>query len=372
MKIHLSYSDRHFFPGKSNPHTEWFSCSQIAKHIWEVLAKKYDDVTYGDKIPDGPLDLLWTNRLCKRGKNVRKMATFASVAHYAFVARQVRSAKTMTRHAEPQGLYSLKERWQHWRTLATSDFILAIGNECINESFSLQRCLGKVQVIDCGIDTQHFIPNTNISRHHYFIHNATRFSARKGSHLIAQAWRKVQKKLPHASLLLLGKNGDVDIKQELLDVPNIIYIGEYQSGSEDYIKLLSQSKWVVLPSLAEGQAGTLLEAMSCGCVPIASSASGINAEEYGGYTVEPINVDSIASAMLKAEKEWDSKQSFKVREIVENRNAWNKFDHHVSTISDMLLSGNPRRLPSAAAVFQDFVFHFIRDVSKSKGAVLKV
>lgn len=368
MRIHLSYSDRHFFPDKSNPQTEWFSCSQIAKRIWDVLKENYENVTYGDKIPDVPLDLLWTNRLCKRGHNIKKMATFASVAHYAFVTRQIRSAKMMACCSEPQGLYSLNERWQHWRTLANSDFILAIGNECISDSFSLQQCLGKIQVIDCGVDTQHFLPSESIPRHQYFIHNATRFSARKGSHLVAQAWHKVQKEIPNAALLLLGKNGDVDMKKDLLNIPNVIYVGEYQSGSDEYIRLLSQSKWVVLPSLAEGQAGTLLEAMSCGCIPIASKASGINAEEYGGYAVAPNTVDSIITAMLKAEKEWGKEQNFKVREIVEKRNAWEKFEHHVSTITDLLLRSNPKKLPSVAAVLKDFVFHFVRDARKKHGA----
>jgi glycosyltransferase involved in cell wall biosynthesis len=228
--------------------------------------------------------------------------------------------------------------------------------------------LGKIQVIDCGIDTQHFVPSDNITRHQYFIHNATRFSARKGSHLVAQAWLKVHREVPHASLLLLGKSGDVDMKKDLLDIPNVIYVGEYRSGSDEYIRLLSQSKWVVLPSLAEGQAGTLLEAMSCGCIPIASRASGINAEEYGGFTVEPNNVDSIIAAMLKAEKGWDNEQNFKVREIVVERNAWEKFEQHVSTVSNMLLRSNPRKLPSVAAVFQDFIFHFVRDASKRHGA----
>ena len=61
--------------------------------------------------------------------------------------------------------------------------------------------------------------------------------------------------------------------------------------------MLSNARWVILPSLAEGQAGTLLEAMSCGCVPIASLDTGVNADEYGGYCIDPLSADQLCECM---------------------------------------------------------------------------
>ncbi len=57
---------------------------------------------------------------------------------------------------------------------------------------------------------------------------------------------------------------------------------------------------LVLPSLAEGQAGTLLEAMSCGCIPIATPQTGVDAAAYGGTLIASASVEAVAEAMIAA------------------------------------------------------------------------
>jgi len=359
-RIHLCYSEKHFQPGQLNPETEWFSCSQLAMHMWRSLRDRFPGVTYGDTVPDEPLDLLWTNRPHVWKSSVFCMAVFASIGHYAYVTRQVLTARKSVMRPPAEGVFSLIEQWQQWLTLARSNAVLAIGNKLISQSFAAQKPCGDLHVIDCGIDTEHFKHPVEDIRGPVFVHNATRFSVRKGSHLVGAAWPQVVAKFPDAKLLLLGRDGDVDITKLLQDVPNVVMSGAYSSGSRNYVKQLSGARWVVLPSLAEGQAGTLLEAMSCGCVPIASRDTGVDTERYGGYVLEPNTSENLVATMLKAASDWTHLQAEHVRQATLRFHSWKDFELKFIFLTEKLLAQPTRQPPSPWKILMSFLAHQIR------------
>ena len=59
-----------------------------------------------------------------------------------------------------------------------------------------------------------------------------------------------------------------------------------------------QADVFVLPSLAEGQAGVILEAMACGCPVIATRESGVDFEPGCGITVPSRNAEALAQAIM--------------------------------------------------------------------------
>ena len=123
------------------------------------------------------------------------MAYFASVADYSYVNRHVASARRFATSLPVEGLYTIKERWQHWLTLSRSDLILIIGNERIRNSFEAHNDgHHEISLVDCGVDTVHYTPLPASVRRPVFIHCVTRFSVRKGSHIVAEAWRKIADK----------------------------------------------------------------------------------------------------------------------------------------------------------------------------------
>lgn len=360
-RIHLCYSEKHFLPGRAIPEAEWYSCSQLARHLWRALNERYPGVTYGDEVPDEPLDLLWTNRLHVWKPRVARMATFASVAHYAYVTRRVREAEKNRACRPTEGLYSREDQWKQWLALARSDLVLAIGNNRIRESFSVQDSCGELHVIDCGIDTAHFDSTAGVARGPVFVHNATRFSVRKGSHLVAEAWPEVARRMPEAKLVLLGREGDVDLPGMLKGMGGVVPVGMYESGSAAYRGYLTSARWAVLPSLAEGQAGTLLEAMSCGCVPIASRDTGVDAESYGGYVLEPNTAGALAETMLKAAHEWTPEQSQRVRRETVSRHDWGRFESNVVELTESLLQKPAKRPRRAERILVGFLLQQVRE-----------
>lgn len=362
-RIHISYSDRHYHPERNQRETYWYSCSQIALRFWNVLSKKYPGVTYGDKIPEEPIDLLWTNRLHRKSVNVARMIYFASLADYGYVNRNVRSAKGQTQHPEVEGVYPLRERWKHWSVLSHADMVMAIGNKRIDSTFHDYRHTGKdVCTIDCGIDVSHYTASDMAAKEPIFIHNATRFSIRKGSHIVAEAWRQVADRLPSTRLVLLGRQGDIDMNSQLKGMPSIVFSGSYVSGGDEYINQLSAARWVLLPSLAEGQAGTLLEAMSCGCVPLASYDTGVDANEYGGYVIEPNTPDRLANAILKAVNEWSPDQAIRVRQVTAQRHSWDAFERNILKATDDVLARPAQLSLRRSSLIQAFLKHEIKEM----------
>lgn len=342
MRIHIAYSDRHYRPNQPNPRSEWFSCAQIARHTFEAFIAAGYEVTYGDAVPEGKIDLLWTSRILRRTPNVGRMIYFAPIAHWGCVRSRMRAASGRLHGAEGDGFFSDQRLSAYTKTLLQSDRIVLIGNQIIQNSFSDEmKVLGaKLVLIECGVDTERYTAiDTSSPRANQFVHTATSFSVRKGTDCLVGAWAKVADKIPEARLMLLGREGDVEVNGWANSRADVELAGDFVGGSVDYIQKLSSSRWVVLPSVAEGQAGTLLEAMACGCVPIATRASGVDAECYGGAAVTSLTPEALADAMLTATRCWDAESPAEVRNQVCRRHGWADFRARIVEIVTQAADG---------------------------------
>jgi len=339
-RIHISYSDRHFSPYQEKNDKFWYSCSQIASHLWKCLSETYSNVTYGDVLPESGVDLLWTNRDIPWRNKASKTIYFASIAHAGFIHSVFKQNRSFATSKSPHGMATFFKRLGYLKNIYYSDALVVIGNEAIGETFTKHSpgCKKKLKVIDCGVDYSHYKCPANKAGQKTFVYAATQFSVRKGSHILAEAWPSFARQNRDCRIILLGKNGDYDLKSRMAGQPNVECIGEYKSGSDEYISLLGKANWSILPSMAEGQAGTLLESMSCGCIPIASKHSGVDAGKYGGYLLEPNTAENLISKMNNAVNEWTGDQHAQVRSKVEQYHSWSLFQDKVLEISEKVLS----------------------------------
>lgn len=340
MKIHLSYSDRFFHPEKDYSHYQWHITSRIAKHVWEALSKNFAGVTYGDSFPQGPLDILWTNRLIRPIPQVNHIGYIASVAHYSYVYYRIKQYQSLA-DSKPEGLYPWRERWLYYRTYANADVVLYPGNDRIADSFKMFPHPYGASFIhtNWGLDYDYFKPQMERNRDDLiFLYCCTRFTIRKGSHFLPEVWEKISRKFSRARLMLIARDGDYDLWKRLRNNPSVKRINVPSFGDQNYLEALSKAKWIVLPSLAEGQAGSLLEAMSCGCVPIASLDTGINADEYHGYVVEPNNSENLEKIMEQAINDWKPELPLLVRKIIKQKHKWSDFESKILDATQYLTS----------------------------------
>jgi alpha-maltose-1-phosphate synthase len=131
--------------------------------------------------------------------------------------------------------------------------------------------------------------------------NTGSLSLRKGSPYLLEAFRLVQKKIPHARLLLTRTVQD-DMKPILARYQDLaIEWAEYLTHAQ-LVKRLQNADIFVLPSLEEGLVRTACQAMACGLPAILTPNTGANDFIQPGVNGEVVPIrdpQAIADAVCK-------------------------------------------------------------------------
>ena len=187
-----------------------------------------------------------------------------------FFAR-VTGKKTVVRFAAESEVISTNR----FKRFFKSCFTKLSGNKFIAISSTINRRLiqngyKNIVKISNGVDVKKFIPKTNPNKKNFSLITVGAIDKRKGQLHVAKALSMLSKKIDY---YLLGPIKDEDYYQSILmqDI-NVKYMG-YSEKIEDYYSL---GDIFILPSQGEGMPNAMLEAMSCGLVPIGTNVSGID------------------------------------------------------------------------------------------------
>jgi glycosyltransferase involved in cell wall biosynthesis len=152
------------------------------------------------------------------------------------------------------GIHKDIQKWQ------TVDQVLVPSQYCFDSSVALGAEPEKISIVPYGINEDWLIlqPQTEPGR----VLFVGQVGLRKGNHYLAEATRKLQARLKHLDIRVVGPPL-MDITNPLFAGPN--YIGQVPRSvvREEFTK----ADVFVLPTLAEGMALVHLEAMACG-VPV--------------------------------------------------------------------------------------------------------
>jgi glycosyltransferase involved in cell wall biosynthesis len=188
-----------------------------------------------------------------------------------------------------------------------ADGIICLGNWLAGEEYAIHHSL--VRSINCGVypDT-HFDPSTKD------------FKAGRSRFLFFSGWGNVHKGLdllleafagmPEAELYIatsLEGEFAVAYRKELTR-RNIHVMGWVPLKEKRFYELVDHCDWIILPSCAEGQPGSVLECMNQGLVPIVTRACHLDVGL--GLTLGEVSRDGIREAvglaifLKSAEIEW--------------------------------------------------------------------
>ena len=124
---------------------------------------------------------------------------------------------------------------------------------------------------------------------------AGRDPLRKGLHYLADAAQIIRARGMNIDVRVAGvSQGDLEWMQNSSELNCQGDVPMDQMHHE-----FEQAEVFVLPSLSEGQAGVILEAMACGCPVIATRESGVDFKDGGGITVPVCNTDALAEAIIR-------------------------------------------------------------------------
>jgi glycosyltransferase involved in cell wall biosynthesis len=119
---------------------------------------------------------------------------------------------------------------------------------------------------------------------------AGRDALRKGLHYLADAARQIRQRGHAIDVRVAGIDTEQLSWMPHADELNCLGTLPMDSMKEEF----NQADLCVLPSLSEGQAGVLLEAMACGCPVIATRESGVDFADGCGITVPTRDSNALA------------------------------------------------------------------------------
>ena len=127
----------------------------------------------------------------------------------------------------------------------------------------------------------------------------------KGLDLVIEAF--VQ--MPHCTLTVCGtmeQDFAEAYHKELYQTHNIKTVGWVEMGSDTFFDIASRSLGIVYPSCSEGMAGSVVNCMQAGLIPLISYESGVDVGDFGlvfkTSTVEDIKVGVETIAKLPSEE----------------------------------------------------------------------
>jgi len=132
-----------------------------------------------------------------------------------------------------------------------------------------------------------------------FVGNLTQQPA-KGIDILLLAWKLIIKKLPSATLHIVG-NGYLDAYQKFASEYGIESSVHFLGKRQQVKQLLTSSDIFVLPSRREGMSNALLEAMTCAMPIVATDISGnqdLIKNNISGLLVPPEDTEKLAAAII--------------------------------------------------------------------------
>lgn len=211
-----------------------------------------------------------------------------------------------------------------------SDCFYFRGIQGADAYFVLGRLFNRQRYIDVGIPDGRMFDawyNTSVipfkprnkNKRPIFLHMATTLGLRKGFWWAVEDFLKAD---IDAELWCVGKVQKekfwIDYAVKAAQDPRVKIIGWVDFESPRQIELFQKADFMVFPSFGEGQAGTVVEAMCGGCIPIVSRESGVPYFPIGEYVRG--EVGQYHRAYQMSNEEFRSLQLKGQKELNENYN----------------------------------------------------
>lgn len=221
-----------------------------------------------------------------------------------FKTKYVHTVHSMADKEMP-GLYRFKKFVYRWRTIPVS--ISEAVQESVEKLFSFSKGTSPLIYNGVAVDFKQQLPEDKLSIIKKLQENGRIFvsvgnlSKNKNQLMLNRVAVRLEKEGYQFSVIIAGRNDDAEYTKQFL---------AEKSGSVYYIEmcpqpqaLLREADFFTLSSTYEGMPISLLEALSCGCVPVCVPAGGIPSgciHHRNGLLAEDISEDALYEVMKEA------------------------------------------------------------------------
>lgn len=112
-----------------------------------------------------------------------------------------------------------------------------------------------------------------------FLYFAGGGNIHKGLDLTIEAFAELVDE--HLYIVTVPEKKFLSVYKKELKRPNIHLVGEVTMRNEQFYEVMDKCAYVILPSCSEGQAGSVVEAMNQGLIPIVSKETHLDVDDFG-------------------------------------------------------------------------------------------
>jgi glycosyltransferase involved in cell wall biosynthesis len=197
----------------------------------------------------------------------------------------------------------------------------------------------KLRLLPYGVNVQSF-HRSEARTENFRVLFVGQLCVRKGLHYLLETFGRLQ--LPGAELVLVGgRTPDTDALLKRYPVSNLVMLGHL--SREDVAREMSRASVMVLPSVEEGLALVMAQALACGCPVIASTHTGAEdlfEDEQAGYIIPPRDTEALADRLLRLYQNRDLVAAMSEMAVrrVQTLGGWESYGDASLKVFDELLS----------------------------------
>lgn len=197
----------------------------------------------------------------------------------------------------------------------SADAIICIGNEYAKKTYSQFPLV--INLNNAAYSDDHYdrIKKDFVSARKNFLFFASGGNVHKGLDLLLEAFVHMNAHL-YICQEINPKFYEI-YKHELEDYQNIHLVGYVPMRSLQFYELVDKCAFVIYPSCAEGQPGSVVECMHQGLIPIVSRESNIDTKNFG-ITLSVSSIDEIIKVVRDVSQrppKWVKEMSRRTREV---------------------------------------------------------
>jgi glycosyltransferase involved in cell wall biosynthesis len=185
--------------------------------------------------------------------------------------------------------------------LAGAHAVVAVGNDVTAGTWKQAFDRPVYPFNNLGFPDTRFAPEAKdyAEARRHFLFFASKNQVRKGLDLLLEVFAE----LPELHLYVCSSfQNERDFcalyERELYGTPNIHPLGWIRANGPEFDELVRRCAYVVHPSCSEGQAGAVVQCMHAGLIPLVTSKTGIDTEDFG-VTLADDSLEEIRRTILE-------------------------------------------------------------------------
>lgn len=180
-----------------------------------------------------------------------------------------------------------------------ANYATILGNQFTMDTYHYtQKPIYPVPIPACIVYPWSEDKNYEACRKNYLFFSSSSF-IHKGLDLVLDAFAE----MPDYHLYICGpihneKDFEKFYYQELYHTPNIHTAGWVEVGSSRFMEIMNKCIGLVYPSCSEGQAGSVINCLHAGLIPVISYESGVNIDDFG-IILKECSIEEIKNSVKK-------------------------------------------------------------------------